>query len=325
VTRKSRLSVACIVDQELFGKIKAADTTHNEAKYDVSVIKALRTVCREVHVIAAFSESSRTIDELTRLRPDVLFNLAFSAHPLEASFAGCLDILGIPYTGSGPLAIALANDKVRSRYVLRSAGVLVPRFVEVDPRNMINFDLKPPLIVKPASLAGSAGIHDDSVVTTKREVLRLAGRIWRRFQVSSVCDEFIIGPEYRVGMIESAKEVFEIIGISEWKFPLAAPGMGFKTEAIRTNRKVRSARGVSRALATLGSHDLRELTAVVRRAVKALDVRGYATIDVRIDALQRVIVLEVNANPGLWSGSAIWGNPSFEGNIKRILSAPLKT
>ncbi len=324
MNRKIGLCVACVVDEDIAGKIKAGCPSDNRAKYDLSVFKALRDICREVNLVRAFEESSRTIDELARLQPDVVFNLAFSAHPLEASFAGCLDVLGIPYTGSGPRGIALSNDKIRSRHLLRSVGVPVPQFVELPPGRPISIDLKPPFIVKPASLASSAGIYADSVVKTSKDVPKLARRIWRRFEVSAMCDEFVVGREFRIGLIEGAGEVFTIVGISEWKFGSATPGWGFKTEAIRLNRKVRQARHVTRDLVPLSHRESRELAAVGSSAVRALDVRGYATVDVRMDDQQRLIVLEVNANPGLWSGSAIWSNPSFEANIRRILTSPLR-
>lgn len=324
MNRSTGLSVICIVDDDISSRIRAADRIHNRAKYDVSVIDVLREICCEVKLISAYENSRRTMRELARLQYDVVFNLAFSAHPLEASFAGGLDALGIPFTGSGPLGIALANDKIRSRYLLRSAGVEVPRFVELPIGKSIVIDFEPPFIVKPASLASSAGIYADSVVHTRKEILRLARRIWRRYEVPAVCEEFVVGREFRIGLIEVPGDNFAIVGISEWKFGVAKPGWGFKTEAIRMNSRVRKACQVTRSLAMLSHRESRRLALAARRAVKAVDIRGYATVDVRVDDRQRVTVLEVNANPGLWSGSAIWSNPSFELNIRRILNSALR-
>jgi hypothetical protein len=111
------------------------------------------------------------------------------------------------------------------------------------------------------------------------------------------------------------------VGITEWKFGDAAPGWGFKTQSIVSNPRVRRARRVSRALAVLSRRDRRVLAETARVAMAALDVRGYATMDVRMDDMGRVSVLEVNSNPGLWSGSSIWSRPSFGRNIKRIVEA----
>jgi D-alanine-D-alanine ligase len=319
----TRLSVACAIDEDIAGQIRTAKPTLIRARYDLSVVQALRSNYSEVNIISVV-KGSRTLDELVRLRPDVVFNLAFCTLPLEASFAGCLEMLGIPYTGSGPSGLTLASDKVRSRHLLRLAGVRVPRFVELAPGQTTTIDLAPPLIVKPVSLASSAGIYADSVVRTHKDVLRLARRIWKRFGVSAVCDEFIVGREFRIGMVETTKGVPKIAGITEWRFDTALPGWGYKTEAIRINPRVRRAHHVTRGLAELSRRKIAELAAIARTAMTVLDVRGYATVDVRIDESERVTVIEVNPNPGLWSGSAIWSNPSFELNIRRIVNSGLR-
>jgi D-alanine-D-alanine ligase len=322
--RTNRLSVACVVDHDMLRAINTGNSSHNRARYDLSVVQTLRGLCRAVHVVGAFEDSSRTIDELRRLKPDAVFNLAFSAHPLEAAFAGCLDVLGMAYTGSGLRGIALANDKIRSRRLLHSAGILVPRFVELSPGSAVAVEFDPPYIVKPTSLAGSAGIYADSVVDSVKDVSRLAKRIWRCYDVPAMCDEFVVGREFRVGMIEDADQGFNVAGITEWKFGSAVPGWGFKTEAIRLNRKVRQARQVTRSLVPKSDRASHALTAIARGAVKALDIRGYASVDVRMNEEGHGTVLEANANPGLWSGSAIWSNPSFEASVKRILNFALQ-
>src|SRR5690242_5320197 len=112
--RPTALSVACVVDHRVGGAISGARIHSPFASYDASVLESLCRLYQPVHLVRAYPESTRTLDELRSIRPDVVFNLAFSATPLEAPFAGALGLLGVPFTGSGPGAIALANDKVRS-------------------------------------------------------------------------------------------------------------------------------------------------------------------------------------------------------------------
>jgi D-alanine-D-alanine ligase-like ATP-grasp enzyme len=64
-----------------------------------------------------------------------------------------------------------------------------------------------------------------------------------------------------------------------------------------------------------------QLAGVAQRAAAALGVDGYATVDIRVDRDGRAKVIEVNANPGLWSGSSIWSRPSFRANIRNIVEA----
>ncbi|HEV8433542.1 MAG TPA: hypothetical protein VGR95_09015 [Thermoanaerobaculia bacterium] len=319
--RKTSLSVACVVDHRVGGAISGSRISTAFASYDASVLEALCRLYRPVHLVRAHADSTRTLDELRSIRPDVVFNLAFSATPLEAPFAGALGFLGIPFTGSGSGAIALANDKVRSRALLRAGGVRVPRFVAFDPGSKPRIDFDPPYIVKPAESAASAGVYADSVVRKRSAVGRLAARIWKRFEMPAVCDEFIVGREIRVGAVDGRNGMPRLTGVAEWAF---ADGWGFKTEAIRINPRVRTAQRVTRDRVKMPRKTTRELGRLIRDSMRILGVTGYATMDVRVDSEERIYVLELNSNPGLWAGGALWGRPTFDANIRRIVESALR-
>jgi D-alanine-D-alanine ligase-like ATP-grasp enzyme len=99
----TRRLIACVIDDDIIAEVKNGKPTWRSAA-DVFVVRALRRFSRAVELVAGVERSPCTIEELVRLKPGVVFNLAFSAHPSEPSFAGALEMLGIPYTGSGPLA-----------------------------------------------------------------------------------------------------------------------------------------------------------------------------------------------------------------------------
>jgi D-alanine-D-alanine ligase len=324
-----RLRVACVLDHNVIGQVLESRPLSGAARYDLSVVLALRAVCREVELISAGAATtngvSRCVEALRRLRPHVVFNLAYSASPQEASFAGVLDMLALPYTGSSPGGIALANDKVRSRLILRAAGIRVPRFIELSSNVSVAEFLRGPVIVKPTCLAASVGIYSDSLLIspTAKRIHQLAARIARRFGVSALCEEFIIGREFRVGLVEGSARNIQIAGISEWVFGVAASGWGFKTESIRNNRRIRQSQRVTRSAASPTGALRRRLHGTARASMALLDVRGYATVDCRVDERGEVTVLEVNANPGLWAGGSVWTRPSFNTNISRILIAAL--
>jgi D-alanine-D-alanine ligase len=319
--RPTALSIACVVDPRVGGAISGSRISTAFASYDASVLEALCRLYRSVHLVRAHADSTRTLEELRSVRPDVVFNLAFSATPLEAPFAGSLALLGIPFTGAGAGAIALANDKVRSRTLLRAGGVPVPRFVALDPGSKPRMDFDPPYIVKPSASAASAGVYADSVVKTRSGVGRLAARIWRRFEQPAVCDEFIVGREIRVGAVEDGTGTPRLSGIAEWGF---SDGWGFKTEAIRANPRVRQAQRVTRERVAMTRRMTRELERLIRDSMRILGVTGYATIDVRVDSEGRIFVLELNANPGLWAGGVLWSRPTFDANIRRVVDSALR-
>jgi D-alanine-D-alanine ligase len=317
-------SIACVVDDDIIGAVKREERSSRRAIYDISVVRALRRLASPVHLVPAVERSARTVEELMRLRPGLVFNLAFSATPSEAPFAGALEMLGLPYTGSGPLGIGLANDKIRSRRLLQAAGVRVPRFVELArSARPATIDLAPPFIVKPVSLGNSLGIQADSVVDSYADAWKRADRIWRRFGVPAVCDEFIVGREFQVGMVEAGPGVFRITAIVELHFAAAEPGRGFKSEAVGVEDR-RRVYDVSVRPAVLSRRKAAGMAEIARAAADVLGLRGYAKLDLRMDDQERIVVIEANANPGLWSESDIWRRPSFETNLKRIIKSALR-
>lgn len=320
-------SIACVIDGDIIEAVQRGDRTGSDkrARYDISVVRSLRHLAGTVHLVAALESSTRTINELACLQPDVVFNLAFSAVPLEASFAGALEILGIPYTGSGPLGIALANDKIRSRQLLRAVGIGTPHFAEVmrdgeSPK--VNFD--PPFLVKPVWGADSAGIRGDSVVNSLDQVLNRADRIWRRLQVTAICDEFIIGREFHAVMVEGRGGTFHTVAIVELRFPSAERGRGFKCEMVIKNGKRHRFYEMALRPALLSEQLREKVTTVAQRAANVLGVRGYTKVDMRIDDEDNITVLEVNPNPAIQSPSVFWPRRKFEQNLMQIINSAIR-
>jgi D-alanine-D-alanine ligase len=313
--------IACAVDDDIIAAVRRLEGSSRRAVYDISVMRTLRMLGHDVHLVAAREPATRTLQDLIKLKPSLVFNLAYSATPAEASFAGALEILQIPFTGSGAVAIGIANDKFRSRRLLQAAAIPVPSFVMLPHgRAPRKFDITPPYIVKPVELANSLGIGAGSVVQTRAQAIALADKIWRRFAVPSVCDTFIVGREFQVGLVETRRS-FQVTAIIELHFAGAAPGFGFKSEAIRTPGKVRHVHGISVRAARLPRRVSAEMAEISRHAAEALNLRGYAKIDLRMDDQGRIFVIEANANPGLLSKSPIWRRPGFMKNIQHIIDA----
>jgi D-alanine-D-alanine ligase len=315
--------IACAIDEDIFQAVNRGKGT-GRAHADLFVVRALRRLSPNVKLVAAVERDTRTIEELIRLKPSVVVNLAFCSLPCEPSFVGALEIMGIPYTGSGPVGIGLANDKVRSRLLMAAAGIRVPRFVELSPTaRPATIDLSPPFFVKPVQSGNSVGINARSLVDSYAAALNQADRIWRTLEDSAVCDEFISGREFHVGLVEKAKGEFRTTGIIELHFVGRNSGSGFKTQMTKVKGKDRRAFKVRYRRAELTSRKTRELTEIAVNVARLLQLRGYAKIDFRMDAEERITVIEANANPALWRGE-IWRRPSFEANLDLILKAALR-
>jgi len=317
------LHIACLLDEGVDLEIAKALPATKAARHDKSVVDSLRKLYRRVDTITLKESDPRWIEHLLKERPDVVFNLAQSACPMEPSVAACLEVCGCAYTGSGPRGIMLANDKVRSRLLLQASGLRIPQFVELPPFEPIRISLEPPFIVKPASLAGSTGIYSDSVTMNANDVPRLAHRIWARFSVSALCEQFIVGREFRVGIIEDEKGRLQSTGIFESIMTGHKPGWGFRTDAIRNNPRVGQANKATQRRTTRPAGLVEALLDASRQAMSVLDVTGYATLDVRVGASGEPVILEVNANPGLVAGP-FWGARSFPTTLHCIIQSGIR-
>jgi len=315
--RKKNLFVVCAVDADVVAQIRGGRPRWNRAKWDASVVDALRRFCTRVEIVGV---KRGDLSALARYASTdaLVFNLALSATPLEPAFAACVQFGGLRCTGSGMLAIALANDKIRSRILLAAAGVRVPRFIVLEPgSNPSRIDLTPPLIVKPAWQGSSWGIARDSVVTTRKGVLDLARRIWNRFDEPAVADEFIEGRELRAGLVEGVGRKFQFAGIGEWSFPEGPRGV--RTENRRKNQRLQMLAPSQLPLALRN-----EIIAIAQKAFDTLGIRGYGSLDMRLDDLGRITVLEVNANPGISSDSPVWSARGFDRIVRLIVEAALR-
>lgn len=323
--RRAQLAVMCLLDSDVYRALERGGSRSSRSRIDAGIIRALRRLYSNVFLQPAWHQEA-ALDSIARRRPDVLFNLAYSGTEEESAFVARLETCGVPFTGSGSSALALTNDKARTRRVLERHGIRVPRWVELPvgkPRSLSR--LRPPFLVKPSVYGGSSyGIHAASVVSSQGEALACASRLWTRFGEPAVCDEFIVGSEFRVGAIEVARTGrFSSVNVTESLFPQAKRGWGLKTQSIRSNDRVRLAQRIRTAFVERRSREYRQMCALADPIAHACEVRGYLTLDVRVDSQGQHFVVDVNANPGLSAEGHVWHRPSFEYNLRQIVLSAL--
>jgi D-alanine-D-alanine ligase len=319
----SAMTIGCALDDDTFVALRRGKPARvSRMSYDQDVLVALQAMCDNVFLFPVAAEGVPSVPAWpSDGPPDVVVNLARSMLRGESAFAAWLEKLGVPFTGSPSRAIAICSDKMRSARLLAKAGVSIPQSVALRyncPLCDLPFD--PPFIVKPLSGGSSFGIFKDSVVHTVQDVNSRAVRVWHQHGQTALCDQFIRGREWRVGFVEHRSE-FRIAGVSEWVFPNGLDG--FKSQGMRVSKWIRERNGVKIVSPMLSAAILRRLGEIGNVALSTLGVRGYATLDLRVQDSGRIFVVEVNANPGLSSGSVIWGAPSFLANVRRIVKAAL--
>src|SRR5207253_2778744 len=163
----------------------------------------------EVEVVEAVPDQA--IDRLLIKDFDIVFNLAegFVGAAREAQFPALLEMLGVPYTGSGPLTLAIALDKARTKEILSYHGIPVARFITCDMVVESIRSLLPgsdfPYIVKPISEGSSKGIRNSSFVTSVDAMNREIERIVTEYGQPAMIEEFIPGREFTADVIGNGK------------------------------------------------------------------------------------------------------------------------
>ncbi|MBK8247012.1 MAG: D-alanine--D-alanine ligase [Gemmatimonadetes bacterium] len=213
---------------------------------------------------------------------DVIFLALHGGRGEDGTLQALLDLGGIPYTGSGHLASALAMDKDLTKRILREAGVPTPtwRMAPVEKGDVM-MTLGYPCIVKPSKQGSTVGL---SLVRSSEE-LQPAIDLAAQFDDEVMVEQFIAGRELTVAILgDQALPVGEIIPKHElYDYECKyTPGM---------------AREVFPADLTLV--EAQTVQDLALRAFRALKLRGCARIDFRMDAAGRFWCLEANTLPGM--------------------------
>ena len=240
---------------------------------------------------------------LAQTRADLVFNMseAFAGDDTkEAHVAAFLDLLELRYTGAGPQALFLAQDKVVSKKIFEFHGIRTPRFAVAYKGRLDHADdLDFPLIVKPASEDGSVGIDAGAVVKNLRELMQRTHYIQEKFDCAALIEEYIEGREIYVGVLGNDKpQALPPVELDLSRLPDEIPKIAGKevkwdrgTQAYEVTR--------SGAARDLGEGVLQGLSETAVQVYSALGLRDYGRIDMRLAPDGRIHVIEANPNPWL--------------------------
>jgi len=204
---------------------------------------------------------------------------------------GALEVLGIPYTGSGVLGSALAMDKWRTKMVWMGAGLPTPKhrvLEERDDWNEVARELGLPLIVKPANEGSTLGLTKVVEVSQLPEAYALAARKYRDI---ALAETFVEGPEYTAGIL--GDRVLPLIRIE-------APqgNYDYHHKYFSDDTKYVCPCG-------LPAREEAELQALSLQAFRLLGCAGWGRVDFMLDRSGKPWLLEVNTAPGMTDHSLV--------------------
>ncbi|MFA6596914.1 MAG: ATP-grasp domain-containing protein [Ignavibacteriaceae bacterium] len=247
------------------------------------------------------------INRLTEDRPDVIFNFVelFHNNPkLEMNVTGIFELLEIPFTGAPPLALANCQSKVFTKRMLSSYGIATPEFQLIKTfSEKYKHSLRFPIIVKPAFEDASVGIDYNAVVHNKAELNAKINYIFGEFKQAALIEEFIDGRELNVAVMGDENPV--VLPISEIDFsamPDHFPNIvSYQAKWDPLHEAYHKTIPICPSILPKKIQAKAEKIALT--AFKAMGVRDYARIDMRLSKDNELFVLEVNPNPDLTEGA----------------------
>jgi D-alanine-D-alanine ligase len=251
------------------------------------VLAALKDKAVDAH---AFDPAERPLEDLVREGFERVFIALHGRFGEDGTVQGALELMGIPYTGSGVLASAVAMDKWRTKLLWRSCGVSTPPCELLDENTdfaAVAQRLGVPIMVKPANEGSSIGMSKVRDAGDLESAYRLAAR----HDTVVIAEQFIAGTEL-TGAI-----------LGRWPLPL----IRLETGRDFYDYEAKYIANDTRYIVPCGLPPESE-NAIQEEALRAFDVlgcRGWGRVDVMLDRAGKPYFLEVNTSPGMTDHSLV--------------------
>ena len=260
------------------------------------VLTALRARGVDAH---AFDPAEQPMDELRRQGFARCFIALHGRYGEDGTVQGALELLGIPYTGSGVMASSIAMDKVMTKRVWLADGLPTPRHVCLAPDRQqreavraVPDELGLPLIVKPPREGSSIGVTKVRGYSDMQDAVALSVR----YDPDVLCEEFIEGEEVTCPVLGAGMHA-RVLPVIRIVAPEGA--YDYQNKYFTDEVKYQVPSGLPAA-------EERDIQRIVLQAYRTLGCRGWGRADLMIRASDRKpFLLEMNTSPGMTSHSLV--------------------
>jgi D-alanine-D-alanine ligase len=278
--------------------LESEDAKEHDIVVD-QVAKALKANKHIPSILGEHGDVRKLISGLARRKPDLVFNLMemFGTNlRADVPIAGLLDLLGYPYTGGGPAELALRQDKALAKRALAYEKILYPDFAVFSDGDLeTGGNLRMPLFVKPLRADASIGIGTNSLVHDATSMMKRVVAIREKFHDSALAEEYIEGREFYVGVLGNRDPIaFPPAEMDFSGLPEGSPHILDAKAKWATNSK--EFKGTKSIMPDLPDELRARLQKVSLEAYRALRVRDYGRVDLRLTDTGDIYVIEVNAS-----------------------------
>jgi len=275
-----------------------------------AVLKALLSRGVDAHKIDVGED---IIQQLITGKFDRVFNMLHGRNGEDGVIQGALELLGLPYTGSGVLASAVGMDKLKTKEIWLANELPTPQFVVINhqtsPENVVK-KLGLPLIVKPFNEGSSIGMSKVSVLSEMKPAMDLA----LQYDDDVLAERWIEGDEYTAAIV--AGESLPLIRLETNNI-----FYDFDAKYVSDSTQYHCPCGLSEA-------DEDKFKQLAKNAFDAIGASGWGRVDMMVDASGNAFLIEINTLPGMTSHSLVpmaakqAGN-SFESLVLQILDTSM--
>ena len=287
------------IDEDLSQEMKTEDW-----KTESNVMTALSELGYTAEHLAIFDDLDLVRQKLETFSPNVLFNLVeqFKKNPgFDQNIVSLLEMQGVPFTGCGATGLTLCKHKGISKKILSYHRIHVPNFVVIARARRVARprQLKFPILVKPVKEEASYGISQASFVETDEQFRERVAFIHEKHDSDVIAEEYIEGRELYVSLMGNLRlTVFPIRELIFREVPPNEPKIA--TYKAKWNEEYRKRWGLKNQFVEgLEPALVARIEQMCKRIYRLLTIDGYARIDLRLTADNRVYFIEANPNPHL--------------------------
>jgi len=271
----------------------------SSAEREVSLMSVLKALLSQGVDASAFDPAHEDLSDLKAERFQRVFIALHGRHGEDGTVQGALELLGIPYTGSGVMASAICMDKVMTKRVWLAEGLPTPRWVRLSGDELqrerireVPDQLGLPLVVKPPREGSSIGITKVLGYSQMQDAVTLA----TQYDPDVLCEEFIEGTELTCPVLGSGAQARALPVIR-----IAAPDGNYDYQ-----HKYFSDDTGYHCPSGLPAEEEAEVQRIVVAAYRALGCRGWGRADLMLRASDRKpFLLEMNTSPGMTGHSLV--------------------
>src|SRR3954469_12118916 len=284
------------LDQDLSAQMKT-----DNRKTEANVLAAVAALGHTPDHLVIFYDLDLFRQKVASFGPDFLFNLADqwkNNRGFDQNIVSFLEMQPIPFTGCGSTGLVLCKHKGISKKILHYHRIRVPNFVVIPRGQRIvrPKQLKFPILVKPVKEEASYGISQASFVESDEQFRERVAFIHEKHDADVIAEEYIEGRELYVALLGNLRPtVFPIRELIFREVPPNEPKIA--TYRAKWDEEYRKRWGLVNQFAELDPALVAQIEQTCRRIYSLLTIEGYARIDLRLTAENKLYFIEANPNP----------------------------